>query len=113
MATHIVAGTSRHKGEYNGNPYDYCKVYLLARMDPMNKNMVGYQTIEFRAPPELWEKLKTISPMKEYDVNIETIARGKGESTQLVTGITPVAQTDKLSSSGTSQPVKPAVSGAT
>lgn len=64
----------------DGTAYDFCTVYAIARMETKD-NQRGLAGVDFRALPELKEKLQKIQfgqGVVELEVEFEKIATGKG-----------------------------------
>lgn len=64
----------------DGTPYDFVTVFAIARMESKD-NQRGLAGVDFRALPEVKEKLQKIefgSGVVELQVEFEKIATGKG-----------------------------------
>ena len=94
----LVLGCSKHKGEYEGTPYDYSKIYCIARREESEKSH-GKAGIDMRALPEVYSKASAIDygNGRLCEVETEMVALGGGNARETVVSITalPVASISK------------------
>lgn len=94
MALLTILGVTRNQGNYEGEDYNYCTVQAISRMDSSKGVKVGFAGVEFRASPEMWDKLRALvfcdaqgRPGVVYDVEFETVAGRRGASQQWISSV--------------------------
>ena len=88
----LVVGVSKHKGDYEGTPYDFVKIYALAPME-QNENRKGSTAVEIRAVPDVFASFNNVElPItgKHFDVTTELRALGGGNARETITGVLPI-----------------------
>lgn len=89
MAIIKVTGIRKMKGQVEGGqPYDYARFYVTGRLDPTKSDRAGFATVEMKALPEFYAdkflKLPFVPEGLPIDVEVEKIAKGKGESEEMI-----------------------------
>jgi hypothetical protein len=91
MAEMTITGASLHKGEVEGRPYHFTRVYLLSAM-PANETHKGFKSVDLKTTdPNYYEVLQKLSFPCVCDVNIDVVASGRpGESAMVVRSVKPL-----------------------
>jgi len=84
-----VSGCSKHKGDYEGNAYDYSKIYTTVPMQ-QGENKKGSAGVDLRCEPHVFDILKAANfkvPIA-CDVETELRALGGGNAKETVVNVT-------------------------
>jgi len=86
----LVLGVSLHQGEYEGNKYDYMKVYMVARQQQSDERK-GSAGIDMRADSSLFQQASKIDFKQPLfcDLETEMQATGGGNMKETIVNITP------------------------
>jgi hypothetical protein len=91
MAEMTLTGASLHKGDVEGRPYHFTRVYLLSAM-PANDTHKGFKSVDLKTvDPNYYELLQKLSFPCVCDVEIDIRASGRpGESDMVVRSVKPI-----------------------
>lgn len=93
-----LLGASEHKGDFDGRPYAYSRLYVLSPLDATNPARLGFGVVEYRCPIELFGDLRGRVNGSELsfpvlaEVDVEMMAVGKGDSKLSITQVHRLSQ---------------------
>ncbi|PHS69866.1 MAG: hypothetical protein COB22_08655 [Cycloclasticus sp.] len=84
-----ATGVSLHKGEYEGNNYNFCKLYAVVPMQQSDTKK-GSAGIDVRCEPQVYDVLKNsnFSTPVEIDCVTEMRALGGGNAKETIVKVT-------------------------
>jgi len=93
MAEMTLTGASLHKGDVEGRPYHFTRVYLLSEM-PVNETHKGFKSVDLKTTdPDYYQVLQKLNFPCVCDVELDIRASGKpGESVMVVRSVKPIPQ---------------------
>ena len=97
MTVMNIIGVQKVKGSVDGNSFDFSRVHAIAILDMRDTNK-GYAGIELRALPAVSDKYLSFDFKPQgipFEVEVTTVAAGKGTFKDVITSMTPVSELPK------------------
>lgn len=86
-----VLGIKKFKGEVEGQHHDMCTIFIVMKQDESKGTAKGYVGQDLRyGVSDNYDKFQHLTYPLEADIEIETVANGKGLMKTIVTDFKPV-----------------------